>query len=99
MEQTVSNELTRDTSSIDRIIDLNVGGVHYTTSLSTLSRFPDSFLEVMFSGRFSPARDAKGRYEKSLKKIQLLTNVDTLSIEMANVSQLFLIFFVIQITL
>ena len=32
-------------------IDLNVGGIHYLTSLSTLTSSPDSYFGVMFSGR------------------------------------------------
>jgi hypothetical protein len=51
------------------IVELNVGGVHYTTTLSTLTtRDADSLLGQMFSGRLrsgqqQPAvRDAKGNY-------------------------------------
>ncbi|KAJ1425678.1 BTB/POZ protein [Ochromonadaceae sp. CCMP2298] len=32
-------------------IELDVGGVKYTTSLTTLTRFPDSMIGCMFSGR------------------------------------------------
>ena len=34
-----------------QVIDLNVGGTHYSTSRSTLTKYPDSMLGVMFSGR------------------------------------------------
>lgn len=57
------------------IVELNVGGVHYTTTLSTLTKDPDSLLGQMFSGRWrstgvgGPAgppptvlRDSKGKY-------------------------------------
>lgn len=46
------------------IVELNVGGVHYTTTLSTLTRDPDSLLGQMFTGRAkSPVlRDSKGKY-------------------------------------
>eukprot|EP00601_Ochromonadales_sp_CCMP2298_P024537 CAMPEP_0173274124 /NCGR_PEP_ID=MMETSP1143-20121109/2274_1 /TAXON_ID=483371 /ORGANISM="non described non described, Strain CCMP2298" /LENGTH=319 /DNA_ID=CAMNT_0014210917 /DNA_START=1108 /DNA_END=2067 /DNA_ORIENTATION=- len=33
------------------IVNLNVGGVRVTTSLTTLNRFPDSMIGCMFSGR------------------------------------------------
>ncbi len=32
------------------MIDLNVGGIHYLTSISTLTSFPESYFGVMFSG-------------------------------------------------
>lgn len=46
------------------IIELNVGGVHYTTTLSTLTRDPDSLLGQMFTGRSRTPilRDSKGKY-------------------------------------
>ena len=34
-----------------QMIDLNVGGTRYTTSCSTLTKYPESMLGVMFSGR------------------------------------------------
>jgi hypothetical protein len=40
---------------------LDVGGKHFTTSLTTLSREPDSMLGVMFSGRFKIMTDEHGR--------------------------------------
>jgi len=33
------------------VVKLNVGGCHFTTSRSTLCRFPGTFLETLFSGR------------------------------------------------
>jgi len=33
------------------MIDLNVGGTRYTTSRSTLTKYPESMLGIMFSGR------------------------------------------------
>ena len=40
-------------------VTLNVGGQHFTTSLQTLTKDPDSMLHAMFSGRFDtkPAED------------------------------------------
>ncbi|KAG5835865.1 BTB/POZ domain-containing protein KCTD6a isoform X1 [Anguilla anguilla] len=43
-------------------VTLNVGGHLYTTSLSTLQRYPDSMLGAMFRGDFPSARDAQGNY-------------------------------------
>ena len=40
---------------------MNVGGSHYTTSLSTLCKYEDSMLAVMFSGRYQLVRDKAGR--------------------------------------
>ncbi|MFT7801357.1 BTB/POZ domain-containing protein KCTD6 isoform X1 [Arapaima gigas] len=43
-------------------ITLNVGGHLYTTSLSTLQRYPDSTLGAMFHGDLPSVRDAQGNY-------------------------------------
>uniref|UniRef100_A0A7S0A2V6 BTB domain-containing protein n=1 Tax=Pyrodinium bahamense TaxID=73915 RepID=A0A7S0A2V6_9DINO len=45
----------------DDIIELNVGGVTYCTSRSTLCRVPDSMLGRMFSGAIPSRYDAAGR--------------------------------------
>ncbi|XP_048255261.1 BTB/POZ domain-containing protein KCTD7-like [Haliotis rufescens] len=45
-----------------QVVDLNVGGRHLTTSLSTLTKYPDSMLATMFSGRHPVAKDKDGRY-------------------------------------
>ncbi|XP_048255939.1 BTB/POZ domain-containing protein KCTD7-like isoform X5 [Haliotis rufescens] len=45
-----------------KVVDLNVGGRHLTTSLSTLTKYPDSMLAAMFSGRHPVAKDQDGRY-------------------------------------
>ncbi|XP_019614121.1 PREDICTED: BTB/POZ domain-containing protein KCTD7-like [Branchiostoma belcheri] len=44
------------------VINLNVGGVHFTTLLSTLRSQKDSMLAGMFSGRHKIQRDEDGRY-------------------------------------
>ncbi|XP_005990043.1 BTB/POZ domain-containing protein KCTD21 [Latimeria chalumnae] len=41
-------------------VTLNVGGKLYTTSLSTLTRYPDSMLGAMFSGSFPTRKDSQG---------------------------------------
>lgn len=44
------------------MINLNVGGYLFTTSLSTLTKFEESMLSVMFSGRHEIVKDENGRY-------------------------------------
>ena len=46
------------------IISLNVGGTLYTTSRSTLSRYPDSMLGAMFGGNLplENSKDSQGNY-------------------------------------
>eukprot|EP00743_Colponemidia_sp_Colp-15_P011980 GILK01013497.1.p1 GENE.GILK01013497.1~~GILK01013497.1.p1 ORF type:complete len:298 (+),score=26.64 GILK01013497.1:53-895(+) len=44
-----------------KIVKLDVGGVHFTTSSATLCRDPDSMLAAMFSGRYPIAMDSDGR--------------------------------------
>jgi len=51
---------TQDNIVFPNVIDLNVGGFHYTTSLSTLCKYKDSILAVMFSGRYNLVRDKIG---------------------------------------
>lgn len=42
------------------LVKLNVGGVRYTTSLSTLIAVPDSFFASLFSGDWQSAKTADG---------------------------------------
>ena len=53
-----------DQESFPDICEINVGGVFYTTLLTTLTKEPDSLLGQMFTGQAKPAvmRDSKGRY-------------------------------------
>lgn len=44
------------------VVELNVGGVFYTTALSTLTREPDSHLAGLFRERLGLEKDAKGKY-------------------------------------
>ncbi len=44
------------------IISLNVGGVMYQTTLSTLTKYPDSMLSNMFGGYLPSAQDSNGNY-------------------------------------
>ncbi|KAK0088646.1 hypothetical protein PV325_011210 [Microctonus aethiopoides] len=50
------------TGGIPLVVELNVGGVFYTTSSSTLTKASDSQLSSIFSGKTSIEKDAKGRY-------------------------------------
>jgi hypothetical protein len=43
-------------------IKLDVGGIHYTTTLTTLQRFPESMIGAMFSGRHPLTLDEQGYY-------------------------------------
>ena len=49
-------------SQFSSIINLNVGGRHVTTSLSTLKKEPHSHLAAMFSGHGPVSMDSEGRY-------------------------------------
>jgi BTB/POZ domain len=52
-------------AAVSRIVELTVGGVHFTTTLATLRSVPDSMLARMFSERFRQcnwARQINGRY-------------------------------------
>ncbi|XP_074660195.1 BTB/POZ domain-containing protein KCTD4-like [Tubulanus polymorphus] len=44
------------------IVNLNVGGTIYTTTISTLTAFPDSMLGAMFKGDIPTTLDARGNY-------------------------------------
>jgi len=44
------------------IVNLNVGGVRVTTSLTTLNRFPDSMIGCMFSGRHALSKGEDGYF-------------------------------------
>jgi uncharacterized protein YjbI with pentapeptide repeats len=48
--------------SFPAIVELNVGGKHLITALSTLLKDPESMLAAMFSGRHSIGTDTEGKY-------------------------------------
>ena len=50
------------TKTFERIVTLNVGGSKYTTTLSTLTKYPDSMLGAMFSGRHALVPQEDGSY-------------------------------------
>lgn len=51
-----------ENAQFQNVVTLNIGGTIHTTSLSTLLKYPDSMLAVMFSGRHHLATDDQGRY-------------------------------------
>lgn len=58
--------MSADSTDLSSVVELNVGGVNYTTSLETLTSQPESSLASIFTSRdgssASGTRDAKGRY-------------------------------------
>lgn len=48
--------------AVPSVVELNVGGVFYTTALTTLTRESDSYLATLFSGKTLIEKDAKGKY-------------------------------------
>jgi hypothetical protein len=50
----------QETKTFEKIVTLNVGGTKYITSLSTLTKYPDSMLGVMFSGRHALPQQEDG---------------------------------------
>jgi hypothetical protein len=50
------------TRTFDQTIKLDVGGHPFTTTLATLTRFPDTMLGAMFSGRHALVPDEGGAY-------------------------------------
>jgi len=46
----------------DQIINLNIGGVIFSTLRSTLLSYPNSMLNIMFSGKFPSLLDSNGNY-------------------------------------
>ena len=50
------------TVTFDNLIHLNVGGYKFDTTVATMTRFPDSMLGAMFSGRHQLPQDKDGYY-------------------------------------
>ena len=50
------------TVTFDSVIHLNVGGHKFDTTVATMTRFPDSMLGAMFSGRHQLPKDKDGYY-------------------------------------
>lgn len=58
----IIREQQRTDTSLPAIVTLNIGGYLYTTTLTTLTKYPDSMLGAMFSGRMPSAQDNRGNY-------------------------------------
>jgi len=54
--------ITKIHTSNNQIVKLDVGGVHYSTTVDTLRAVPNSLLDCMFSGQFKVEPDENGRY-------------------------------------
>uniref|UniRef100_A0A803SN93 Potassium channel tetramerisation-type BTB domain-containing protein n=1 Tax=Anolis carolinensis TaxID=28377 RepID=A0A803SN93_ANOCA len=50
------------TAPVCGLVTLNVGGKLYSTTLETLTRFPDSMLGAMFRGPQPALTDSRGNY-------------------------------------
>ncbi|XP_037775768.1 BTB/POZ domain-containing protein KCTD12-like [Penaeus monodon] len=63
-EQQAGSTMNSITQVFPPIVELNVGGVFYTTSLTTLQKDPESLLGQMFSGKSKTPvlRDSKGKF-------------------------------------
>eukprot|EP01032_Pedospumella_encystans_P010209 gene10209-11949_t len=57
---TAEKDLVAGTQTFEPKVKLDVGGVKFTTSLTTLRRFPDTMLGAMFSGRHALPVDEDG---------------------------------------
>ena len=55
-------ERVKQTTMFDKVVTLDVGGTKYRTTLSTLTKYPDSMLGVMFSGRHDLPQQEDGSY-------------------------------------
>lgn len=65
-EREAFEEMKRKLESLypinDDVVDLNVGGKRFSTLRTTLTKYPGSMLEAMFSGRHRFTQDRKGNY-------------------------------------
>ena len=58
----MQQKMTSFEKSTKKTVKLNVGGVHFKTSLLTLTKERDSMLASMFSGRFEENLDEDGSF-------------------------------------
>ena len=61
-EWDVEKKRVQAIKTFEKVIYLNVGGSRYTTALSTLTKYPDSMLGAMFSGRHALVQQEDGSY-------------------------------------
>ncbi|XP_020624701.1 uncharacterized protein LOC110062180 isoform X2 [Orbicella faveolata] len=65
LDEVAHPELLRDSNTFtshSKIVKLNIGGHHFSTSLETLTKDPGSMLHAMFSGRFDTKPSEDGSY-------------------------------------
>ena len=55
-------ERVKQTTVFDKVVTLDVGGTKYRATLSTLTKYPDSMLGAMFSGRHNLPQQEDGSY-------------------------------------
>ena len=55
-------ERVKQTRVFEKVVTLDVGGTKYRTTLSTLTKYPDSMLGAMFSGRHNLPQQEDGSY-------------------------------------
>ena len=55
-------ERVKQTRVFEKVVTLDVGGTKYRTTLSTLTKYPDSMLGAMFSGRHDLPQQEDGSY-------------------------------------
>ncbi|KAM9388901.1 BTB/POZ domain-containing protein KCTD14 [Phaethornis superciliosus] len=58
----LGKQVTSSLHTVSPIVELNVGGEMYTTTLSTLKKHPGSKLAEMFTGNQKPRTDSEGRF-------------------------------------
>lgn len=58
----IEKQVIANTHTFESRIKLDVGGCKFTTTLTTLTRFPDSMIGTMFSGRHNLTTDESGYY-------------------------------------
>lgn len=61
LEISIASAVPRESLLFGEIVHLSVGGQRFTTSRSTIRQYPDSYLGVLFSGRFpNLSKDSDG---------------------------------------
>ena len=55
-------ERVKQTKLFEKVVTLDVGGTKYRTTVATLTKYPDSMLGVMFSGRHDLPQQEDGSY-------------------------------------
>jgi len=58
----IEKQVIANTHTFESRIKLDVGGCKFTTTITTLTRFPDSMIGALFSGRHNLTTDESGYY-------------------------------------